>query len=282
MKTFAIVTNELKDPAFQITNKLASLIHERGSQAVIVKSAKILHDKVDAMLVLGGDGTMLQAARETAGKNIPMIGVNLGTLGYLAEVEIDMLEEAVDKLLAGEYELEERMMLCGKIRGKQEDILISPALNDMSITRSGPLQIIFLRIYVNGKHLCDLKADGIIVSTPTGSTGYNMSAGGPIVEPGAELILISPVCAHTLNARSIVLRAEDVIEIEVASGRGGISQMVDAYSDGSERIVMETGEKICIYKAKETTTIIKLSKLCFLEVLHKKMADTSAGGKYEG
>ena len=277
MNIFAIVTNELKDPDFVVTNQVAGLIHEKGKQAVIVKSAKLLQEPVDAMLVLGGDGTMLQAARETAGRNIPMIGVNLGTLGYLAEVEVDMLKEAIDKLVSGEFEIEERMMLCGEISGKKESLKISPALNDMSITRSGPLQIIYLRIYVNGKHLCDLKADGIIVSTPTGSTGYNMSAGGPIVEPGAELIVISPVCAHTLNARSIVLGADDIIEIEVVNGRAGIHQVVDAYSDGSERIVMETGEKIRIFKAKETTSIIKLSKLCFLEVLHKKMADTSGG-----
>ena len=277
MNIFAIVTNELKDPDFVVTNQVAGLIHEKGKQAVIVKSAKLLQEPVDAMLVLGGDGTMLQAARETAGRNIPMIGVNLGTLGYLAEVEVDMLKEAIDKLVSGEFEIEERMMLCGEISGKKESLKISPALNDMSITRSGPLQIIYLRIYVNGKHLCDLKADGIIVSTPTGSTGYNMSAGGPIVEPGAELIVISPVCAHTLNARSIVLGADDIIEIEVVNGRAGIHQVVDAYSDGSERIVMETGERIRIFKAKETTSIIKLSKLCFLEVLHKKMADTSGG-----
>lgn len=271
---FAIVTNELKDPEYKITEKIAQVLKKKEIPYCITKTAESLEQDIEVMMVLGGDGTMLQAAKESAGKNIPMIGVNLGTLGYLSEVEIDSVEEAVDKLVKNEFEVEERMMLCGEITKEAERIIVSPALNDITITRSGPLQIIRLKIYVNGKLLCTWNADGIIISTPTGSTGYNMSAGGPIVEPAANLILITPICAHTLNARSIVLAATDVIEVEVDQGRRGICQEVEANSDGSERIGMKTGDRIRIYKAENTTTIVKLSKLCFLEVLHKKMGDT--------
>lgn len=271
MKNFGIVTNELKDPKYDITEKISAYLTSHGAQCVVEKNAKDLPHDIEAMLVLGGDGTMLQAAGENACKNIPLIGVNLGTLGYLAEVEIENLEDALDKLIRDEFEVEERMMLCGRVEGQGYNKEISLALNDISITRCGSLQIISLKIFVNGKFLCRWNADGIIISTPTGSTGYNMSAGGPIVDPGADLILLTPICAHTLNARSIILKAEDIVEIEVGSGRNGKKLLVEANSDGSERISMETGDKIIICKAKSTTKIIKLSKVSFLEILHKKM-----------
>lgn len=271
MKKFGIVINELKDPKMEITHRISDYLCSHGALCVTVKDAKELNEEVECILVLGGDGTLLQAASGVAGKNIPMIGVNLGTLGYLAEVEIENLEEALEQLIRDEYEVDERIMLQGRMEGKGKYKELSPALNDISITRCGSLQIISLKIFVNGKFLCMWKADGIIISTPTGSTGYNMSAGGPIVDPGANLILLTPICAHTLNARSIVLKAEDSVEIEIGSGRNGSILQVEANSDGNERIAMETGDRIIISKAKNTTRILKLSKVSFLEILHKKM-----------
>ena len=273
MKKFGIVINETKDPGMEVTNRISSYLNSHGASCVAVKDAKELREEVECMMVLGGDGTLLQAAGGIAGREIPFIGVNLGTLGYLAEVELDNIEEALDRLLKDEYELEERIMLQGSIKGKKSDKELSPALNDISITRCGSLQIVALNIYVNGQFLCRWNADGIIISTPTGSTGYNMSAGGPIVEPGANLILLTPICAHTLNARSIILKADDVVEIELDSGHNGSNLQVAANSDGSEEIAMETGDKIFISKAPNTTKIIKLSKVSFLEILHKKMGD---------
>ena len=164
-------------------------------------------------------------------------------------------------------------MVYGTIQYGTGSVQTSPALNDISITRCGTLQIIKLNIFVNGKFLCQWKADGIILSTPTGSTGYNMSAGGPLVVPGADLLLLTPICAHTLSARSIVLKGEDEVQVEVAHGRADASLTVEANSDGSEKFMMKTGDRIRIAKAKETTTIIKLSKVGFLEMLHKKMSD---------
>ena len=273
MKNFGIVTNELKDPHHHITEQIVQYLKKHGGDCQVASGAGSISSRAECILVLGGDGTMLQAAKETAGKNIPLLGINLGTLGYLAEVEIQSLEEALDRLLAGEYETEERMMVCGTIHHQKEVFYTSPALNDIAITRCGTLQTIKLNIFVNGKFLCQWNADGIILSTPTGSTGYNMSAGGPLVEPGAELLLLTPVCAHTLNARSIVLGAEDEVQVEVDYGRGGAKLVVEANSDGSEKFIMETGDRINIRRAKQTTTIIKLNKVSFLEMLHKKMSD---------
>lgn len=273
MKKFGIVINETKDPDMKVTNRICSYLSNHGATCVRVKDAKELTQEVECMLVLGGDGTVLQAAGGVAGKNIPIIGLNLGTLGYLAEMELDNLEEELEQLLQDEYEFDERMMLQGRIEGKDSVRELSPALNDISITRCGSLQIISLKISVNGQFLCRWNADGIIISTPTGSTGYNMSAGGPIVEPGANLIVLTPICAHTLKARSIILKAESCVEIEIDSGHNGSRLQVEANSDGNESISMETGDKIYISQAKNTTKIIKLSRVSFLEILNKKMGD---------
>ena len=232
----------------EVTNRISDYLTGRGAKCVAVKDARDLDENVECMLVLGGDGTMLQAASGVAGKSIPMIGVNLGTLGYLAEMEMENLEEALEQLIIDDYAFDERIMLQGRIVGKEGVRDLSPALNDISITRCGSLQIISLKISVNGQFLCRWNADGIIISTPTGSTGYNMSAGGPIVEPGANLIVLTPICAHTLNARSIILKAEDIVEIEIDSGHNGAVLQVEANSDGSERISMETGDKIICFK----------------------------------
>ncbi|MGN0307761.1 MAG: NAD(+)/NADH kinase, partial [Lachnospiraceae bacterium] len=232
MKRFGIVTNGIKDPGRRVTEKIMDYLKENNALWNEAASVKELSLPVDCILVLGGDGTMLQAAKETAGKNIPLLGINLGSLGYLAEVEVQSLKEALDKLLKDEYETENEMMVYGTIYSGNKVLQTSPALNDISITRYGTLQIIRLNIYVNGKFLCQWKADGIILSTPTGSTGYNLSAGGPLVVPGADLLLLTPICAHTLNARSIVLRGEDEVIVEVACGREGAQLMVEANSDG--------------------------------------------------
>ena len=271
MKKFGIVVNEIKDPKMEVAERICSYLSKRGATGVAVKSARQLNEDIECVLVLGGDGTMLQAADGIAGKNIPMIGVNLGTLGFLAEIELDTLEAALEQLLIDDYVSDERIMLQGRIVGSEGVKDVSPALNDITITRYGSLKILSLKIYVNGQFLCRWNADGIIISTPTGSTGYNMSAGGPIVEPGANLFVLTPICAHTLNARSIILKAEDIVEIEIDSGHNGTVLQVEANSDGNERISMETGDKIFISKAESTTKIIKLSKVSFLEILHKKM-----------
>ena len=177
--------------------------------------------ETECILVLGGDGTLIEAARDTIELDIPLLGINLGALGFLAEVEKANIEHALGLLIQDEYQIENRMMLNGQIYRGAECIESSHALNDIVITRSGSLQIIHFHIYVNGQFLKGYDADGVIVSTPTGSTGYSMSAGGPIVEPKAKLIVVTPICPHTLSTRSIVFSAEDEIVIEMIAGKKG-------------------------------------------------------------
>ncbi len=285
MEHIYIITNEHKDPGLSVTGRIKELINSQGKRCTVqVKEPKELltggytdckhiPDDVDCVLVLGGDGTMLQAARDTIDRNLPLLGVNLGTLGYLAEVEKSNLEAALKQLFADEFTIEERMMLTGRIMKDGKWLPDEYALNDIALTRKGPLQIIHFDITVNGQFLKEYGADGILVATPTGSTGYNLSAGGPIVEPGARIILMTPICPHTLHSRSIVLSSKDEIGISVSEDREGKKQTVEVAFDGGHNVELTTGDRICIKRSQKVTRIIRLNKVSFLEILHKKMSE---------
>ena len=214
-------------------------------------------------------------SNKTAFSRIPLLGVNLGTMGYLAEVEVASLEEALERLLRKDYRVEERMMLSGSVRrgdGSRETAQLD-ALNDVTVTRCGPMQVVPLRIWVNGQLLAGYGADGIVIATPTGSTGYNLSAGGPIVEPEAGLILLTPICPHTLNTRSVVLCDRDVVEVEIGRKPSGDIQEVEVSFDGSFLTRLRSGDRVRVKKSERTTSIIRLSEPAFLERLHRKMSE---------
>ncbi len=282
MRHFYLIANEVKDPDGFYTRKITSYLRARGATVACADNNTLRSEtdkpeagnweETECILVLGGDGTLLRAARNMVDKDIPLLGINLGTLGYLAEVEIAAIDEALDKLLADQFTREERMMLAGRVR-RQEKAEENFALNDIVISRCGPLQVLTFHIYVNGQFLNSYSADGMIVATPTGSTGYNMSAGGPIVEPGARLLLMTPICPHTLNTRSIVLAPDDEIRIEIPEGKDGRMQTVEANYDGSRKTVLQTGDSIVVRRADKTTGILKLNTESFLTVLHKKMSE---------
>lgn len=288
MKHFLIYTNKHKDKDLVITERIRSFLEVKGQKVSLkIKDAdwkeKPVEESeeatdipldVDCIIVLGGDGTVLQAARETKKLLVPIIGVNLGTVGYMTEIEPANLEDALDRLIKGEYKRERRMMLNGRVvhsDGRQEE---GWALNDIVISRSGSLQIIKFNIYINGQFLHNYNADGMIVTTPTGSTGYNLSAGGPLIEPKAKLIMLTPICPHSLNQRSIILSPEDEIDIEIPEGREGKSQTVEVNFDGSHKVALCTGDRIRIVQSEKITEFIQLNQVSFLEVLNKKMRET--------
>lgn len=284
MKRFVIVTNKTKDRGLEVTNAIRTFLEERGAECRICSEhtagsnwRELFEEQEDeqecCILVLGGDGTMLRTARETAGSGALVLGVNLGTLGFLAEVERGNLEYALGQLLAGKYTVEERMMLHGQVVRDGRVIEDNHSLNDVAIIRNGPLQMISFQISVNGKFLRGYHADGIIAATPTGSTGYNMSAGGPIVEPGASLLLLTPICPHTLQSRSIVLRADDTICIEIGEREPGAEQQIEVSFDGSRNVMLQAGDVVRVEKSSLTTAIVKLSEASFLDVLHRKMSE---------
>lgn len=274
MKHYCIYTNTHKDRDLLVTEQLRSFLTLHGERCMVKTSPEEeIHQDVDCILVLGGDGTMLQAARDVMErKGVALLGINLGTLGYLTEVEPENMEKAMLRLLDGDYELESRMMLNGIIKNPEGDRAEGWALNDIVISKADGKQVLQFTVSVNNRMLNRYLADGIIVTTPTGSTGYNLSAGGPIAEPGARLLILTPICPHTINQRSIILSPEDEIVIDIPLGREGQIQHAAASFDGCI-MHMQTGDSIRIVKSEKTTDFIKLSKAGFLEVLRKKMSD---------
>ncbi len=285
MKHFLIRTNESKDQGFEVTNLIKDFLEKNGKtvELEIMNDEKIYGKeeaavfeggkRPDAIIVLGGDGTMLRAARDLVEEEIPLLGVNLGSLGYLAEVEKSNITSALSDLISGEYFIEERMMLEGTIIRDGNVVTRTVALNDISVLKSQPFRAINFDVYVNGQFLKSYGADGVIVSTPTGSTGYNLSAGGPIVEPCADLLVLTPVCPHTMNSRSIVLAGEDEVYIEIKEAKNGGDQVAFAMSDGAAHFDLKTGDSFIMRRSDKRTRIIKLNKVSFLEILQRKMND---------
>ena len=282
MKNFFVITNLNKDKNLEVTQRIKSYLESKDVNCKIFsedlsneenRSKTVIPSDTECVLVLGGDGTMLQAARENQDSDIPMIGINMGTKGYLTEVEVGSLDDALDCLIKDEYHIESRMMLNGVVCKAGVNMQPMCALNEIAITRKGSLAVIHYNVYVNGKLLKVYSGDGIMVSTPTGSTGYNLSAGGPIASPQSELMLITPICPHTFNTRTVILSPNDVVEIEIADGRDGKAQEVEVNFDGNYKENLYSGDKVLIKKAMATTKVIKISEESFLEVLHSKMRD---------
>lgn len=284
MNMFYIITNEQKDPGFRVTTQIQKYLSEKGARCLVPDHTKrngmVSYKYTDAsqipedtqcVLVIGGDGTLLQASRDLQEKNIPLLGINMGTLGYLAEIEESGVRDALDKLLADEYVVEERMMLEGAAFHNGKQILQDIALNDIVIGRQGRLRILDFRVYVNGEFLNASSADGIILSTPTGSTGYSLSVGGPIVSPEASLILISHIAPHTLNNRSIVLPEDARITVEAAPGHTGAGEGAEVVFDGDTSVHLDVGDTVEIRKSSKVTRLLKINNISFLEILRKKM-----------
>ena len=278
MHTFHVMTNADKDRDCAVTKRICSYLEKKGCKCsfeVLKKdmSEAVFQDRtgIDCVIVSGGDGTMIQAADLVAGSD-PMVGVNLGTLGFLEEIEVERLEEMLDRLVSDDYEIEERMMLSG-FRTKEQPY---HALNDIVISRSGSLRVLNLEIYVNDLLLGIYTADGMIVSTPTGSTAYNLSAGGPIVEPDAAAILLTPICTHNLNSRAVVLSADDVVHIRIGENEYESEAIAAASFDGCRQIKLKPADSITIRRAPIVTKLIRLNRESFLKTLSKKFAEGRA------
>lgn len=285
MDRFCIITNSDKDKELKLTGEIVSYLEAHGRQCLVQQAQRreegpfhytdpgLIPEGTECILVLGGDGTLLQAARDVVHREIPLLGMNLGTLGFLAEVDRNSIYTSLDQIMADDFEIEERMMLTGTVlRGNQilgEDV----ALNDIVISRDGPLRVVRFKNYVNNEYLNSYNADGIIISTPTGSTGYSLSCGGPVVSPNAAMALMTPIAPHTMNTRSIIFPAEDVITVEIGEGRRQELEKGLASFDGDTVIPMVTGDRIVIRKATVSCRILKLNHLSFVEVLRQKMRD---------
>ncbi|NLA58840.1 MAG: NAD(+)/NADH kinase [Firmicutes bacterium] len=222
---------------------------------------------VDAAVVLGGDGTLLHAAGLLASFDIPILGVNVGYLGFLSEVEAAELEPTLEALISHRFEIEERMLLEAVVEseGKKERFL---AVNDVVITRAAFARMIHLKIDVDGVSIGDFVADGLIVSTPTGSTAYSLSAGGPIVHPRLETILVTPICPHSLATRSILVLPDEVVRVMVVPDR---SSKVVLTADGQAGAAITPKDIVLVRKADVSAKFIKLGRRNFYQVLAQRL-----------
>lgn len=278
MKHFLLATNRDKDTDLILTKKIQKYLEERGAELYVVPDIyqigikrQEIPEHLDAAITLGGDGTILHVSRCLRGTDIPVIGVNLGHLGFLAEIDVTEIEQMLDCLLKDEYRIEKRMMLEGQVIHDGKIIGDEFALNDIVIGRSGFSRIISFHVYVNGQLLDNYRADGVIIATPTGSTGYNLSAGGPIINPVAEMIVITPICAHAMQSQSIILAKDDKISIQIQRVRK--TQLEEAFAtfDGQKGIQLSSGDTVNIEMAPQFTNMIKLTNHSFYDILKKKM-----------
>ncbi|ARU62229.1 NAD(+) kinase [Tumebacillus avium] len=281
MKVIGLLVNHTKPMAQDVARRLIEIIEKHGAAARIdEKTAETIGrddiclpqsefaDHVDLLFVLGGDGTILGFARQFAKTGLPLLGINIGHLGFLSEAEPQDLEDSVKRVLDGNYCLENRLMLEAQVeRGGQviyQDLI---ALNDIGIVKDRFGTMVTNRLFVDDMYVDQYTGDGLLVSTPTGSTAYSLSCGGPIVSPHIDVMLITPICPHTLHSRPLVIAADQEVRVEVT----GTHEEMVLLVDGQDFRTLENHDIIRVKQAAYKTKLIKWRDREFYEVLRRKL-----------
>ncbi|WP_201769233.1 NAD(+)/NADH kinase [Fervidicella metallireducens] len=252
-----IIVNMTKDIKLEITSKIINWLEQRNCEVLLTEivSQQLnkpdsgyapldIYKKADFVIVLGGDGTLLGAARQCLWLETPILGVNMGNLGFITEAEVKDVYTCLDNILRGDYSIESRMMLEASVIKDDKQIETFYCLNDIGLTKGTLSRIINLKTYIDDNYFDRYFADGLLISTPTGSTAYSLSAGGPIVSPNVNVILITPICPHSLNSRTLIVSESDVITVEVDDGY----QEVYLTVDGQQGFKLMSGDKVVIKK----------------------------------
>ena len=285
MKKIVLCPNPYRDRQLLITKQVMELLREMGMQCVVslpfsadpadipdsvtCQPMKAAVKDADLMIAFGGDGSMLHLAKTPAMHRIPILGINLGNLGYITELdgtEISLLRKLKQKNL----KRESRMMLDVRVYRGDKQVYSNIVLNDAVITKGAVARVVKLQLSLNQKEFIHLGGDGLIFATPTGSTAYSLSAGGPIVDPAAQNILITPICAHALISSSYVLGPEQTIEVSCANNG---NKTVYLSADGGKAFLLKEGDRVAIRRSKYVTELIKLKDRSFYETLREKMAN---------
>ena len=236
-----------------------------------------LPDDAACVMVFGGDGTIIQAARELANQNIPILGVNLGTVGFLAEIELDEIKEAIDSVFANNYQIEKRFMLSGRVVKDGQMVYEANALNDIVVARGNLVRAIRTAVYINGNFMKSLYGDGIIVTTPTGSTGYNLSAGGSIIMPDAEVFGILPICPHSLDSRGVITSSSARVDIEMEWNKKSEPEEAIVSFDGNKGIRLMPGDRVEIVRSELEVPFLRINDFKFFESVRKKFILNNCG-----
>ena len=252
----------------------AALNGEELLEGCEVVSGRQMADRCDALVVLGGDGTLLAASRLLE-RTIPVLGVNFGSLGFLTEITLADLYPTLHGVLEGRFEHEERRLLHAEIHRRDESRVVTDVLNDVVITKAGPSRIIDVDVTVDGLFVSSFRADGMIVSSPTGSTAYNLAAGGPILHPTMPALVITPICPHMLTNRPLVVSDESHVQVKLRAARG-----VDVYAalDGQETFAFRDGDFVDITGSPRRLRLVRAPGRDYYQVLRSKLKWGDAGG----
>lgn len=279
-KTIGIISRPRRSNLAEVVPPLLAWLEEYGVRTVLDpetagslkndglgKTRHQVAEQADLLLVLGGDGTLLAAAREAALRGVPILPVNMGSLGFLASFTVDELYPALEATLSGESIINERVLLLVERVNRGEILTKQRVLNDCVVHKGTLARMIELELYVDDGFVCRYRADGLIVATPTGSTAYSMSAGGPIVHPMVESILITPICPHTLSDRPVVIHDTSKIELRVAES----SESVFLTLDGQTGVPIQVGDRVRITRAEERLKLIQPPNKSYFEILRSKL-----------
>ncbi|HJV44460.1 MAG TPA: NAD(+)/NADH kinase [Bacillota bacterium] len=280
MTTIGLTVNQTKAGALDFAQQLIELLEDKSVRVYVepilgeyvdrkdlILPLEKFSDTVDLIFVLGGDGTLLGMAREFCQKGVPILGINLGHLGFLSVVEPSNLPFAVDRILSGEYYLEKRMMIQADLIRRGVKKVEYHALNDICIAKGTFSRIIECATYVGGTYIKTFNGDGIIISSPTGSTAYSLSAGGPIVAPNINAILLTPIAPHSLSSRPFILSGEEEVRVVIDATHEDIGLTVD----GQIGFKVEVGDEVILRKSPYMTTLIKWKESSFFDVVRKKL-----------
>ncbi len=275
MKNAIIIPNTLKQKSVDFANIALDFLMKKGYDAKIYSNTEPLPDTAELAVVLGGDGTILRASKRLYGKDVPIFGINFGHLGYLSEVGSESALDGLELLCKGSYIIEKRLMLEGEVIRNGERVLEFVGLNEASIYRSTLLHALKIEVSINSKPTETLCADGVIVATPTGSTSYNLSAGGPVLTPTSNSIVITPVSPKFYPRSSIVTDGADETEIKIGFETINETGSPCIEVDGDTRFALQNGDMIKIRRAPHSAKIIRISDKSFYQILREKLSKAS-------
>ncbi|MGB4337466.1 MAG: NAD(+)/NADH kinase [Bacillota bacterium] len=252
------------DTALEIQARLA----QYGVEACIDDSwDNPLPDDTEFAIVLGGDGTLLSVARRAAPRNVPILGVNMGNLGFLTEIEPGGIDGALRALVCGDFEIDERTMVEASVIRDSSVVTTLVGLNDVVVAKGAFARLISLDVFVNDEYYAKFAADGAIVASPTGSTAYSLSAGGPLVNPNIDVLLVTPICPHTLFSRSLVISGSDTVRIVLEASHEHVGITVD----GQVGVGLQSHDEIVVRRAPHVTRFVRLSTKNFYGVLRERL-----------
>ena len=279
MKKIAVFA-KVHDPRCQdVAGELFRWLKERGYEPLLEShlarhmsipgvDAEDIPDQADLVVVLGGDGTLISTVRIIGERDIPILAVNLGSLGFITEIALDELYPALEKCLAGEFRISERLMLLAVVERENREMASHLVLNDVVINKGALARIVDLKTKVNCFDLTTFKADGLIISTPTGSTGYSLSAGGPIVTPSMNCIVITPICPHTLTNRPLVIDDDSTVMITVKSLD---DEDIFLTLDGQVGLELKSGDVIHVSRSRHNARLVMSERRDYFEILRTKL-----------